>query len=334
MTATLDPSGTAAAFAALGDRSVRLAAAIEARRVPPAWIVAGPDEEAGEDLALEVATWLVEPDALRRAAVRGRILGGSHPDVHRVRRDKPTVISVAALAEHLERAHATPREGARQVFIVTPADALEPEGIARYLKTLEEPPDRTTFLLVTSRPQRLPTAVTSRCQVLVVPPVHVEELTAALVADGADAAKAREAARRAGGSLTRARRLLDGGLLDAFDRFVDLVLDVQPHVTDAVAMVEAAAKACAKASEDLPVFVVVQEIVRLATVLARDMAANTLRDAAPAGSEGAVSVDAVLAFADQVDELSGAAAVHVAPAVVFAELARRLRLAVRGSSEV
>ncbi|MCA9314777.1 MAG: hypothetical protein KDB73_04740, partial [Planctomycetes bacterium] len=102
MTAAVDP---AEPFPVLGDRGPRLAAALSAGRVPPAWIVAGPDEEAGDVLALEIATWLTEPEVTRRDAVRARILAGAHPDVHRVRRDKPTVISVAALSEHLERAH-------------------------------------------------------------------------------------------------------------------------------------------------------------------------------------------------------------------------------------
>ena len=324
MTAAVDP---AEPFPVLGDRGPRLAAALLAGRVPPAWIVAGPDEEAGDVLALEIATWLTEPEVGRRDAVRARILAGAHPDVHRVRRDKPTVISVAALSEHLERAHSTPREGARQVFIVTPADALEPEGIARYLKTLEEPPDRTTFLLVTSRPQRLPTAVTSRCQVLVVPPLPAAELAAALVAEGFDEEPARDAAKRAGGSLARARRLLDGGLLDAFDRFVDLALDVQPRTTEAVAMLDAACRACAKAADDVPLFVIVQEVVRLAMVLARDVAAGELTGVAGTWAERGATPDAALAFAEEVDELSGAAAVHVAPSVVVAELSRRLRRA-------
>ncbi len=328
MGAVADSASEAPAFDALGARGALLAAALRAGRVPPAWIVAGPDEEASEALALEIAAHLVEPDARSRARVRERILDGVHPDVHRVRRDKPTVISVAALAEHLQRAVSTPREGARQVFVVTPADALEPEGVARYLKTLEEPPDRTTFLLVTARPDRLPTAVRSRCQTLVVPPCDVAELEATLVREGVEETLARSAAHRAGGSLARARRLVDGELLVAFDRFVERALAKEPRVTEAVAGLDAAIKACAAASPDVPAFVLVQEVARLAQVVARDVAVGAGSAPRPPGDWQA---DAVRTLGDAAAALGEAAAVHVATPVVLMELARRLRSAVRRS---
>ena len=51
------------------------------------------------------------------------------------------MISVAALTAVLERgARQRPIAGRRQVFLIDPAEAMEPEGVARYLKALEEPP--------------------------------------------------------------------------------------------------------------------------------------------------------------------------------------------------
>ena len=62
-------------------------------------------------------------------------------------------------------------------------------------------------------------------------------------------------------------------------------------------------------------------------VLARDVAAGELTGVAGTWAERGATPDAALAFAEEVDELSGAAAVHVAPSVVVAELSRRLRRA-------
>lgn len=318
---------TDAPFAALGAGGAALARALAAGRVPPAWLVQGPDEEAGEALALEMAVWLVARDAAEREHVRMRIGADAHPDVHRVRRDKPTVISVAALSEHLERAHTTPREGQRQVFVVTPADALEPEGVARYLKTLEEPPERTVFVLVTSRPDRLPTAVLSRCQSLVVPPLSIPALVQALRAEEVGAQDAAAAAHMAGGSLARARRLLDLDLLSSCQHFLEQLLAPEPRVAAAVAGLDATLKAAKGSSDDVPTHELVQEIVRTISVVVRDLATGRTHPWADAWRRAGVDAQAALGLFHGWGDLAAAAAVHVAPNAVFGEMAVRLRAA-------
>ena len=51
----------------------------------------------------------------------------------------------------------------RKVVVIRPADRLHPSAANALLKTLEEPPARTHFLLVTGQPARLPATVRSRC---------------------------------------------------------------------------------------------------------------------------------------------------------------------------
>ena len=53
--------------------------------------------------------------------------------------------------------------GGRKVVVVEEADRLHPSAANAMLKTLEEPPPRTYFLLVTGKPARLPATVRSRC---------------------------------------------------------------------------------------------------------------------------------------------------------------------------
>jgi DNA polymerase-3 subunit delta' len=50
-----------------------------------------------------------------------------------------------------------------KVAILSPADALYPNAANSLLKTLEEPPQRTVLMLVTSRPARLLPTIRSRC---------------------------------------------------------------------------------------------------------------------------------------------------------------------------
>jgi DNA polymerase-3 subunit delta' len=51
----------------------------------------------------------------------------------------------------------------RKVVVIRPADRLHPSAANALLKTLDEPPTATHFLLVTGHPARLPATVRSRC---------------------------------------------------------------------------------------------------------------------------------------------------------------------------
>jgi DNA polymerase-3 subunit delta' len=62
----------------------------------------------------------------------------------------------------LDRAGFTPHEGRALVFIVHDADELTVQAANALLKTLEEPHDKTYFVLITSRPTRLLDTIRSR----------------------------------------------------------------------------------------------------------------------------------------------------------------------------
>lgn len=62
----------------------------------------------------------------------------------------------------LARVGFSPHEGRALVFIVDDADELTLQAANSLLKTLEEPPPRTHFVLVTSRPNRLLDTIRSR----------------------------------------------------------------------------------------------------------------------------------------------------------------------------
>lgn len=70
-----------------------------------------------------------------------------------------------------------PHEGRALVFIVREAELLTPAAANSMLKTLEEPPPRTHFVLITSRPNRLLDTIRSRTL-----PVRFGPLSDAIVA--------------------------------------------------------------------------------------------------------------------------------------------------------
>jgi DNA polymerase-3 subunit delta' len=57
-----------------------------------------------------------------------------------------------------------PIEAAFRFVIIDPADKLGDAAANALLKTLEEPPSRTRFILISSKPQSLPVTIRSRCQ--------------------------------------------------------------------------------------------------------------------------------------------------------------------------
>src|SRR5438309_8173987 len=111
------------------------------------------------------------------------------------------VDDVRALAKRLSFAAL---RGRRKIAILTPADALNERAQNTLLKTLEEPPPQTTFLLVSSNPDALLPTIRSRCARVQFAPVREQVLYDALRARGVAEGAARERAARAEGSFARA----------------------------------------------------------------------------------------------------------------------------------
>jgi DNA polymerase-3 subunit delta' len=124
----------------------------------------------------------------------------------------------------VDRCGYRPFEGRRRVVIVDGADALAAPAQSALLKTLEEPPSLSSFILVTARPDVLLPTVRSRCPHLRFRPLSPDDIARALVARGQAEPAARAVAAAADGSIGRA--------LDAnADEFVR-ARDVAQHVLE------------------------------------------------------------------------------------------------------
>ena len=141
------------------------------------------------------------------------IAGRSHPDVVTLSLDPERtapVISVAQVRALLGELTVQPHSARRRMIVVDPADALTVESANALLKTLEEPPKDTGFVLVSALPDTLLPTIRSRCQRVRFRPVAEAAVVAWLVGLGHAADVAAEAAALAGGSPGRARELADG----------------------------------------------------------------------------------------------------------------------------
>jgi DNA polymerase-3 subunit delta' len=134
------------------------------------------------------------------------VLAGTHPDLELV---TPAGLSysVAETRELITRAALAPTHGRWQVVVVEDADRLTEQAQNALLKSIEEPPPRTVWLLCTPSTEDLLPTIRSRCRLLTLRIPTAAAIADHLVAEGVDRATAMFAARAAQGHVGRARRL-------------------------------------------------------------------------------------------------------------------------------
>ena len=91
------------------------------------------------------------------------------------------------------------------------------------LKTLEEPPSQTLFILVSAAEHLLLPTVLSRCQRIRFSPLAEDKVVGVLVTLGEDSAVAKRAAALSDGSVGKAQRLIRQGRVDGLTGWMDLV---------------------------------------------------------------------------------------------------------------
>ena len=139
-----------------------------------AYLITGGSEEGRRGLALRLASaYLCTGHPVPCGVCRHcrKVQGGIHPDVQWVTtladKREITVDQARKLRADL---YVTPNEGARKVYIIHPADALNPAAQNALLKSLEDGPAYGAFLLLAEQPGRLLETVRSRCETLSLPP--------------------------------------------------------------------------------------------------------------------------------------------------------------------
>lgn len=122
--------------------------------------------------------------------------------------EKAASIRLSLTRELLRELAFQPFEAARRVVVVRDADRMREDQYSALLKSIEEPGPSTVWVLTTSRPNRLPATIRSRCQRVRFAALS-EEAVAAFLAERAGVAPdpARLLAAIAGGNLARALTL-------------------------------------------------------------------------------------------------------------------------------
>jgi DNA polymerase III subunit delta' len=182
-----------------------------------------------------------------------KALAGTHPDVVVVERSGAS-LGVEEARRLIGLAQRRPIEAQRQVLVVTDVH-LALRSAPALLKTVEEPPASTVFVLLADDiPPELVT-VASRCVEIDFPPVPAEVIVTWLVNRGTEASMAAMVAESCGGDIARAQLLVDDpGFASRLDlwrsiperidgsgsRAVELARDLLASAEDAVAPLQAA----------------------------------------------------------------------------------------------
>jgi DNA polymerase-3 subunit delta' len=196
-----------------------LARSIREQSLTPSLIFAGPDGVGKRLVAIAAAqelNCLAGTDtACGVCSACTRIARGVHPDVLLIEPGDNGSIKIDEVREIVERVAYRPFEGRRRVVIINEADTLVPQAQNALLKTLEEPPSGSVFMLLTSKPDALLATVRSRCPRLRFRPLDVDDVAAALVKHGKSEPEARAAAATSGGSVGAALDAAGADLVDA-----------------------------------------------------------------------------------------------------------------------
>src|SRR6187402_3053072 len=198
--------------------------AIDRESLPPTLLFAGPSGVGKWRVACAAAQTLncLEPvrtadglplDACGRCRACDRIARGVHVDVIALEPDDRASIKIDVVRDVLSRTGFRPFEGRKRVVLIREADSLEPASQNSLLKSLEEPPPGTMFILTTAVPGALLPTVRSRCMRLRFGRLTSAEIAAALIRDhDYSDVDAKQTAPLADGSLGQALSLIDNDL--------------------------------------------------------------------------------------------------------------------------
>lgn len=194
------------------DRAVALLRGASGAKAIHAWLFVGPHGSGKRAAARAFAGDLLahehEEAGDVEAATRARALAASeqHPDLIVVERVGAS-INVEQADEIVRRASRSATEGRRKVLVLDEFHLLGERVAPKLLKSIEEPPDGTFFVILADEMPRELITIASRCIKVEFSSLSSETVAARLIADGIDAERAETAAASAGGDLGRARVL-------------------------------------------------------------------------------------------------------------------------------
>ncbi|MFM6922744.1 MAG: DNA polymerase III subunit delta', partial [Polynucleobacter victoriensis] len=96
-------------------------------------------------------------------------------DADKADKKASSFIKVEQIRDALEGINTTPHRGLQRVVLINPVEALQAVSANTLLKTLEEPPASTLFILLSDRLDRILPTIRSRCRLIALPRPQKEQ---------------------------------------------------------------------------------------------------------------------------------------------------------------
>lgn len=230
-------------------------------RMHHAWLLAGPQSMGKAAFAMRAARFLAThgPAGSGDAAslddngdvAAGRLFdAGNHPEILMLSRqakdkgkskakdadkekakDIARSISIDQVRQMIRRLQMSLSMGAWRVIIIDAVDDLEVAGANALLKTLEEPPAKTLFLLISHSPGKLLPTIRSRCRLLRFQPVQNDRMEGWLqsIRPMLDRSDIRAISAASGGVPGKALALIDSDVASIEDKLLMIARTGDPQ---------------------------------------------------------------------------------------------------------
>ena len=265
---------------------------------------------------------------------------GNHPDYREVGvPEGKQELPIALVQSVQDQAFVKPLLAPRRVFVVRDAERMNLAAANCFLKTLEEPPGGSCFVLIAAGLWDMPETIVSRCQIVRFTGLPAGDVEKALCSEGVEAADAWWLARRSWGSPGLARTFRDMDLHSVNRELAGKLLALGPDevykLTDWLSEQVAGAGSRARGRAEM------QELLECMAVLYRDLAAVAV---APGQAEvfnaaledqlrqfaSRCSVESIIECADRVFEAIERVGVNANQQVALADMLTGLARATAG----
>lgn len=263
----------AATFALHGHREQwdELVASHRGGRLHHAWLLQGPRGIGKATTAFALARHLLgpskgeggaEPVAAPDDPVARQIAQDSHPSLVHIERphaERGTGFKTQITVDEIRRLNrffrTTTSGGAWRIAVIDPADDMNRNAANALLKILEEPPERSLFLITSHSPGRLLPTIRSRCRLLRFEPLEEAALRSALHDLPLDVTESEIPALHGAseGSVRTAINLLESGGVEIAERVARLLAAPVADWSDIHAMLDALTQKGRETAYDLAV---------------------------------------------------------------------------------
>ncbi len=167
-----------------------LVAYVKQQRIPQALLINGIAGLGKQQLALQFAQYLICSDRQEKTACGHctsckLFIAHTHPDFILLEpEEQGKAIGVDLIRQLITKLTLKPQYTGIRVVLIRPAEKMNVNSANAFLKCLEEPPERTVFLLLSEQMLRLPATIISRCQKLSLAPPEAASVSSWLNEQG------------------------------------------------------------------------------------------------------------------------------------------------------